>query len=326
MKIPFTDLTSQINEQILSVCHRVIESGRYIGGNEVEKFEEEWAEYCGTDYCVSCGNGFDALQLVLKVRSTYCDVEVSPYTCLPTWLAVQSAKCVPVIESNVSFSIGIGVHLYGIPTIENKRYDYYIEDAAQAHGMEYKGKKAPISGIAATWSFYPTKNLGAFGDAGAITTNDSTLAGELIDLRSYGCKDAINSRMDSIQAAILSEKLKYLDEWNDIRRRNARYYLENLEGVTLPIVPDGSNPCWHQFAIRHPERDKLRLQLWGKGIETMVHYPEPPYRFLDYKIPEVEVWCKETLSLPIGPHLDIEQIEYVVEVVNGYDSVYSGSR
>jgi dTDP-4-amino-4,6-dideoxygalactose transaminase len=316
MKIPFADLTSQINSQILLAINRVVKSGQYVGGNEVEKFEEEWAEYCGTDYCVSCGNGFDAIQLVLRTYDFHSYVGVSSYTCLPTWLAVEAIGFFPI--ETFTDRINIGVHLYGIPSMPSGECDIYIEDAAQAHGMEYKGKKAPLFGIAATWSFYPTKNLGALGDAGAITTNDKALADELKLLRSYKAVNAINSRMDSLQAAILSEKLKYLDEWNDIRRKNAKYYLENLEGVVLPIIPEGSNPCWHQFAIRHPERDRLKMYLQGKGIETMIHYPEPPYRFWSYKVPEVEAWCRETLSLPIAPHLDIEQIEYVAEAVNDY--------
>lgn len=322
MRVPFINLVpdEELNSQILSACQRVIHSGHYLRGSEVRRFEEAWAEYCGTEYCVACGNGFDAIQLILRASTSEgTNIAVSPYTCLPTWLAVSHAICVPVLEQKRRMIIG--VHLYGIPFVPDGTYQTYIEDAAQAHGMEYQGEKAGSLGFAAAWSFYPTKNLGALGDAGAITTNDRQIAMELTKLREYNNRNAINSRMDEIQAAILLVKLQYLDEWNDIRRRNAKYYLDNLRGVTLPIVPPNSNPCWHQFAIRHPERDKLKNYLLKNGIETMIHYPVPPYRMWGYEVPEVEQWCKETLSLPIAPHLTLEQIEYVTEVVNGLQSI-----
>jgi dTDP-4-amino-4,6-dideoxygalactose transaminase len=311
VQVTFTNLRLGLDDKIIQTCRRVIESGRYIGGVEVEAFEHRWAEYIGVEFCVSCASGFDALQLIL--RAIGLDrVSVSPYTCLPTWQAAEAAGYHPMPLGNKAY-LGISVHLYGIPQIIN--VSVLIEDACQAHGATYQDVKCGALGYAAAFSFYPTKNLSALGDAGAVTTNDKDLADEVRRLANYG---AINSRMDAMQAAILNTKLDYLDEWNEARRSNAAYYLANLEGIDLPIVPEGANPCWHQFVIRHSERDMLRSWLVINGIETMIHYPEPPYLKWGYHLEEVEQWASEVLSLPIGPHLRQDELEYICEKVNQY--------
>lgn len=311
MRVMFTNLRMGLDDKIAQACRRVIESGRYIGGVEVEAFERRWADYIGTNYCVSCACGFDALQLILRaIGLNRCSI--SPYTCLPTWQAAEAAGYFPRPLKEKAH-LGISVHLYGIPQII--RADVLVEDAAQAHGAEYNGIKCGALGYAAAWSFYPTKNLGAVGDAGAVTTDDRDLAEEVRRLANYG---AINSRMDAMQAAILNCKLDYLDEWNEIRRHNAACYLANLRGVELPLVPAGANPCWHQFVIRHPQRDELRKWLRENGIETMVHYAEAPYYRWDYYLEDVEQWAAEVVSLPIGPHLKQGELDYVIERVNEY--------
>lgn len=321
MHVPFVSLapSKRLHNEMLAVCQRVVMSGRYILGQEVEAFEQKWAEYCGTQYCISCGNGFDAIQLILRAYGLNCEVGVSSYTCSPSWIAVKAAGCYPKPISESTSNVIVAVHLYGLPAIIHSAR-IWIEDAAQAHGMEYNGKRAGSLGDAAAWSFYPTKNLGAVGDAGAITTNDEALARELRHLRVFNRARGITSRMDALQAAILSVKLNYLDEWNEARRRNAAYYLKNLTGVELPVVIPGANPCWHQFVIRHKRRDELKTYLENCGVETMIHYPQPPYRFFNVYDIEVEQWAQEVLSLPIAPHVTMEQVEYVTACVNKWNN------
>jgi dTDP-4-amino-4,6-dideoxygalactose transaminase len=317
MHVQFTNLvpSRSLNNEIMAACQRVVSSGRYILGTEVETFEQRWADYCGVKHCVSCGNGFDAIQLILRGYGLNCEVGVSSYTCAPSWVAVKAAGCYPVTVDDNRSNVILGVHLYGLPTIiYNARL--WLEDCAQAHGMEYNGKRAGALGDAAAWSFYPTKNLGAVGDAGAVTTNDESLARELRHLRAFNRARGITSRMDALQAAILCVKLKYLDEWNDTRRRNAAYYLANVTGVELPVVIPGANPCWYQFVIRHKRRDELKTYLENCGVETMIHYPQPPYRLFNVYDTEVEDWANEVLSLPIAPHVTIKQVEYVTACVN----------
>lgn len=316
---PDTILCRRINEAV----RRVVSSGCYIGGDEVDIFENRWAAYCGVNYCVGCGNGFDALQLILRAKRISGTIAVSGFTCAPTWLAVVAANCkpIPLEAEHKPTKATIKVHLYGLPNGKiNDDNGLLIEDCAQAHGLIINGKKAGSIGIAGAWSFYPTKNLGAMGDAGAITTNDIDLAIRLRQLRSYGRPNSINSRLDPIQAAILNVKLDYLDEWNWRRRQNANRYLSGLEGVALPVVPPDCQPVWHQFVIRHPERDRLRSYLQAHNIGAMIHYDEPPWRKLGlaFDVPEVEWWAHEVLSLPVGPHLGPDDIDYVIEKVNGF--------
>jgi dTDP-4-amino-4,6-dideoxygalactose transaminase len=208
-----------------------------------------------------------------------------------------------------------------------------IEDAAQAHGARYKGKMAGSIGDVAGFSFYPGKNLGALGDAGAVVTNDAGLAGKLGVLRNYGSRvkyhheaKGFNSRLDELQAAFLRVKLRRLDDWNERRKTLARFYLEQLSGIpklTLPHVPNGIDPVWHLFVIRHPERDSLQKQLAAAGVGTLIHYPCPPhlqdaYRELNYSrgdFPLAEKMSAELLSLPMGPHVHADQAEWVVQQV-----------
>jgi len=288
-------------------------SGRYIGGYEVEAFENDWAEYCQVDHCVACGNGFDALQLVLRAFGVEPGepVVVPQWTAIPTWAAVEAIRANPVIDSANDWQESIGVYLYGIPF--SKRW-FSLIDAAQAHGIK-QHKEKPMC-----WSFYPTKNLGCYGDGGAITTPAASLAARLRELRRYGAPGAINSCLDPLQAAFLRVKLPYLDGWNETRRQHAARYLDGLKdvpGITLPDVPDWCEPVWHQFVIQTPKRDELMGHLSDLGIETMIHYPVPPHRALgyDYDLPEADRLAREVLSLPVAPHLTDKDIDTVIEAI-----------
>jgi len=324
----FVDLTptGKLRRELDAAYERVMSSGQYIGGAEVEAFECEWADYIGTRYCVACGNGFDALQLVLRATGTLPRerIAVPDWTATPTWAAVEAVGAIPVIEKlgySEYFRLRIKVHLYGIPihvwTCSKNPGMGIIEDCAQAHGATVNGKRCGSLGLAGCWSFYPTKNLGAYGDGGAITTDDDGLAAELRLLRSYGKPGAINSRLDPLQAAFLRVKLPYLDGWNARRREIAAMYqagFRDLDNKSLPAVPANCEPVWHQFVIRTPERDNLQAFLAARGIPTMIHYPAPPHRALgyDYDLPEADRMAAEVLSLPIGPHLSDEDVAAVV--------------
>lgn len=359
MKIPFLDLKapySTLGEELDAAARRVLLSGRYILGPEVEAFEEEFASYCGTRYCVAVGNGLDALHLILRACGIGQgdEVIVPCHTFVATWLAVTLAGATPVpvepdertynmnpdlIERAVTHHTRavIPVHLYGQPADMDRIHSVcsrhglkVIEDAAQAHGALYKGKKVGSLGNAAAFSFYPAKNLGAFGDGGAVATDDSTLAERVRALRNYGSSSkydhsfqGMNSRLDEIQAAQLRVKLRYLDRWNQRRQEIARVYLEALScrarEITLPHVPEWASPAWHLFVVCHRNRFQLQEQLARAGIETQVHYPTPPHLQKAYKalaftegsFPIAERLSRQVLSLPIGPHLSREQSSYV---------------
>lgn len=322
----FIDLTptGQLRRQLDDAYERVMSSGCYIGGAEVEAFEREWAEYIGTRYCVACGNGFDALWLMLQWYGigTGWRVGVPAWTAPPTWAAVEVTGAQPVDFDEWLCSFNIIVHLYGIPARPVGKT--FIEDCAQAHGATVNGKRCGSLGLAGCWSFYPTKNLGAYGDGGAITTDDEALAAELRLLRSYGKPGAINSRLDPLQAAFLRVKLRYLDGWNSRRRDIAEMYLTGLRDVpvTLPQVPADCEAVWHQFVIQTPRRDELQAHLAAQGIPTMIHYPTPPHRALgyDYDLPEADRLAAQVLSLPIGPHLTDGDVEQVVEAIREWAS------
>lgn len=299
---------------------RVFNSGTYIGGKEVEAFEKEWAEYCHAKYCVGTGNGFDALVLACS----YMAEEFKPIkpaitvpwkTCLPTWSAAR-ASCSPMVEDNRN-PLAIAVHIYGKITLPEK-YDsnHLIEDCAQAHGAMKDGIMAGRYGKIAAWSFYPTKNLGALGDAGAITTDDESVAEYVRDLRNYGGRDdmGINSRLDPLQAAFLRAKLPYLDKWNLCRAENAYAYYRNLD-LDLPYLGFGDRPSWHIFAIDVDNRDGLKLFLEGHGVETMIHYPEVPYPTY-WSVPEAETWTQRTLSLPVAPHVTPHICKGIADLIN----------
>lgn len=331
--IKFLDLTPSptLRHELDAAYERVMSSGRYIGGYEVEAFEKEWAEYCQVDHCVACGNGFDALQLILRAYGVGREDEVlvPEWTAPPTWAAVGAVggRPIPIDAMQPSFynyKMAIIVPLYGIPTTIDKRVlaasNVIAIDAAQAHGAIYHGRRVGSIEKTSAWSFYPTKNLGAYGDGGAITCYDEKMARVIWELRSYGCPGAINSRMDPLQAAFLRVKLPYLDGWNARRREIAARYLAGLRDVPeicLPNVPDGCEPVWHQFVIQSPRRDHLRAFLLARGIETMIHYPVPPHRALgyDYDLPEADRLAREVLSLPVGPHLQDEEIGRVIETI-----------
>jgi dTDP-4-amino-4,6-dideoxygalactose transaminase len=348
-EVPFLELRQtylEIKDELDAAYHRVMDSGWYILGKEVEAFEAEFAAYCGTKHCVGVANGLEALQLVLRGYGIGPgdEVIVPANTYIATWLAVSTvgATVVPVEPDHGTYNINPGcieaaispktkavlpVHLYGQPAdmrsineIARRHGLKVIEDAAQAHGARYLDRRAGNLGDAAGWSFYPTKNLGAYGDAGAVTTNDAELAGKVRLLRNYGSnrkyyndEQGINSRLDELQAALLRVRLQHLDEWNSRRARIAARYLEELQGteLMLPVVCEGADPVWHLFVVRSKRRDKLQATLNSMGVSTLVHYPVPPHLQKAYSdlalpagsLPITEAIHREVLSLPIGPHL-----------------------
>lgn len=314
MAIKFVDLRpgDKLRRELDTAYERVMASGVYVRGAEVEAFEREWAGYCGAAYCVSCGSGLDALQLILRACGIGpgAQVRVPTWTAVSTWSAVEAVGAVPVVGPE--FEMSIGVYLYGIPEAKE-----FIIDAAQAHGIKQNGIMA--------WSFYPTKNLGAYGDGGAVTTNVEPVAERLRALRNHGCNGAINSRLDPLQAAFLRVKLPYLDSWNDQRRAHAARYLDGLDGLAGVALPDASHwreSVWHQFVIQSPDRDELKTFLAQRGIETMIHYPVPPHRALgyDYDLPEADRLAAQVLSLPVGPHLTDEDIQTVIEAIKEWSN------
>jgi dTDP-4-amino-4,6-dideoxygalactose transaminase len=365
--ISFLDLkklNAQYRDELIEACTRVIDSGWYILGKEVEEFEKEFANYCGTKYTIGVGNGLDALTLILRaykelgILSDGDEVIVPANTYIATVLAITNNNLTPVlvepdidtylidpdkIEENITLKTKaiMVVHLYGqacemdkINEIAKKYNLKVIEDSAQSHGAYYKDKRSGNLADASGFSFYPGKNLGALGDAGAITTNDDQLAEVLKALRNYGSHKkykniykGVNSRLDEIQAAILRVKLKYLDEEIEKRRKIARFYLENIknDNIILPKVREDSNHVWHLFVIRTEKRDKLQKYLLDKGIHTLIHYPIPPHKQNAYKewndrnYPITEKISKEVLSLPISGVLTLEEAEKVIEAINEFD-------
>jgi len=320
--LKFNDLTPQpqLRKRLDSAYDRVMSSGTYVRGNEVVAFEKEWADYNEAKYCISCGSGLDALQLVLRAWGiSHSAIKVPGWTASSTWSAVEAVGAMPIpTELSALDNIPeIVVHLYGhrAPVMRNldQEKDYILQDCAQCHGLKVKGTCA--------WSFYPTKNLGAYGDAGAITTDDTELAAHLVALRNHGTNGAINSRMDPLQAAFLRVKLPYLNSWNQQRKEFAQLYtdrLQNVAGIELPT--GGPDSVWHQYTIilkSEYTRDSLKRWLVGQGIETMVHYPIPPHRALGYQyhLPEVDWLSKTILSLPIAPHLRQVDIHKVCDLI-----------
>ena len=365
MKVPFLDLKAAYHElqvDLDAAWRRVMESGWYILGEEVEAFEREFAAYCGARHCVGVGNGLDALILILRSYKIGSDSEVivPANTYIATWLAVSyvGARPIPVepdlpthnldpgrIEAAITARTRaiIPVHLYGQPAkmeaireIALRRGLKVIEDAAQAHGGADSGKRAGNLGDAAAFSFYPTKNLGAFGDAGAVVTNDDGIADRVRVLRNYGSRaksynevKGVNSRLDPIQASFLRVKLRHLDAWNARRNKVARQYLEALNGcpdLILPSVASGAAPAWHLFVVRHFRRDKLQKHLNESGIGTLVHYPVPPHLSGAYAddgwkrgdFPLTEELANTVLSIPIGPHLDDDEIASVIHALQAF--------
>jgi dTDP-4-amino-4,6-dideoxygalactose transaminase len=361
-KVPFLDLRAaymELKSEIDSAIARVLDSGCYILGEEVESFESYWATYCEAKYGVGVANGLDALRLALLAMDVGPgdEVIVPSNTYIATWLAVSQCGATPVpVEPNErTFNINsdlieaaitsrtkviLPVHLYGQPAdldpilaIAGKHGLRVLEDAAQAHGARYKDKRIGAHGDAVAWSFYPGKNLGALGDGGAITTNDAELADKIRLLRNYGSNQryihkvcGFNSRLDPVQAAILSVKLKHLTSWNERRSKIAELYQKNLDAskLVLPHVAEWASSAWHLFVVRHAQRDLLRKGLEEAGVNTLIHYPIPPhtqeaYFYLRKKIgslPISEVLASECLSLPIGPHLTESDLFRLLDAVN----------
>lgn len=358
--IPFLDLKS-INDlykdEITTAVMRAVRSGWYILGPELEAFENEYAAYCGVRHCIGVANGLDALTLILKaygIESGH-EVIVPANTYIATILAIIANGAKPVlVEPNIeTYNIDpsnieeritkntkaiMPVHLYGRCADMEKIYEIarrhnlkVIEDAAQAHGVEYKERKAGTLGDAAGFSFYPTKNLGALGDAGCVTTNDEDLAEKLRYLRNYGSNEkyknkypGVNSRMDEVQAAVLRVKLKHLDADNQRRRQIARLYHDGISNgrIILPEMPSDDSHVWHLFVIRCDKRDRLQAYLHDKGIGTMIHYPIPPHHqealaeLLDLELPITEQIHRQVLSLPLNPAMGDNDIDQVVRAVN----------
>ena len=363
MTVPFLDLSApwrELQDELDAAWRRVMESGWYILGKEVAAFEEEFAAYCGVRHCIGVGNGLDALHLILRGYGIGPgdEVIVPANTYIATWLAVTYAGAtpVPVEPDEATFNLDparieaaltprtraiMPVHLYGQPadldpiTAVARRHGLkVIEDAAQAHGARYRGRRCGSLGDAAGFSFYPGKNLGAIGDGGAVTTDDDDLAGRLRMLRNYGSSRkyvnevaGFNSRLDELQAALLRVKLSRLDDWNGRRRAVAAAYLDALAGtgLLLPTVPGWAEPVWHLFVVRCPNRDAVTAQLDGHGIRWLVHYPIPPhrqdaYRDLGYgegSFPLAEQLSREVLSLPMGPHLTSGECARVIAALGG---------
>lgn len=370
--IPFLDLkaiNAQYRDKLLAACTQVIDSGWYISGKEVEDFERKFADYCGTQYAIGVANGLDALILTLRAwkelgRLNEGDEVIVPSnTYIASILAISQNNLKPVlVEPDIhTFNIDarkieaaittktkaiLPVHLYGqlaampeIMVIAKKYNLLVLEDSAQAHGAEIDGKKAGSWGDASGFSFYPGKNLGALGDAGAITTNDAELAHMLKAIRNYGSHEkyknlvpGVNSRLDEIQAAILNVKLKFLDQENQYRRHIADLYLKEIQNsaIELPFTninaETDTQHVWHLFVIRTQHREQLQKHLAEHGVQTLIHYPIPPHKqqayqeWNNFSLPISEQIHAEVLSLPIGPTLSIDEAKQVVQLCNGFQA------
>jgi dTDP-4-amino-4,6-dideoxygalactose transaminase len=360
--IDFLDLKSpylEIKNEIDAAVSRVLKSGWYIGGIELDSFEEEYAAYCEANHAIGVANGMDALHLALIAMGVGIgdEVIVPSNTYIATWLAVSQCGAIPVpvepdeethnmdpalIEAAITAKtkVILPVHLYGQPanldpilTIAKKHKLYVLEDGAQAHGSKYKGRRIGAHGDAVAWSFYPGKNLGAMGDGGAVTTNNPELAKKIAILRNYGSSQkyvnevrGFNSRLDPLQAAILRVKLKHLDSWNKRRINIANHYFQKIKNpqTILPIKSEWTESVWHLFVLRHRERDNFQKAMQEKGVGALIHYPIPPHKqsaYLDhnfekYNLKIAEKLAKEVISIPIGPHLNLEQADKVIELIN----------
>ena len=363
MKVPFLDFVGPYEElkpELDAAYERFMRSAWYILGKECEAFEQEFAAYCGSKYCIGVGNGLEALHLLLRAYGVGKgdEVIVPSNTYIATWLAVSyaNATVVPVECDPRTYNLDparveaaitphtkaiMPVHLYGqtadmdpIIAVAAKHGLKVIEDNAQAQGARCRERRTGSLGHAAGHSFYPGKNLGAYGDGGAITTDDVEIADRVRTLRNYGSKKkyynevrGYNSRLDEMQAALLRVKLKVLDQWNQRRAKVAQRYLNEIKsapGLVLPFVPAWAEPVWHLFVIRHPKRDELQQKLNAYGIGTLIHYPVPAHLSGAYAdagwkrgdFPLAEDSADTVLSLPIGPHITDEQTSMVIDAIN----------
>ena len=353
-------MNADIKAEILPNIEQFIDKGWYVLGEQVKQFESEYAEYCATKYCSGVANGLDAIIIALKALNIGegDEVIVPSNTYIATWLAVSYVGATPVpVEPRIqTYNINpelieqaitpktkaiIPVHLYGqccemeaIMQIAQQHNLYVVEDNAQAQGASYGGKITGSFGHINATSFYPGKNLGAFGDAGAITTNDESLWQKANTIRNYGSNKkyynelkGMNSRLDELQAGLLSIKLKHLNKWNQEREQIARLYSEALNGVGDLILPDLANDAssvYHLFVIRTNQRDALQQYLTENNIGTLIHYPLPPHlqqayqdmRFKKGDFPIAEQIAKTCLSLPIYPGLQKQEIDYIADRIN----------
>ncbi|WP_315078287.1 DegT/DnrJ/EryC1/StrS family aminotransferase [Acinetobacter guillouiae] len=366
--IPFLDLKNtnqQYREELIEACTRVIDSGWYISGNELEKFEQNFAKYCGAKFAIGVANGLDALILTLRAwkelgkLNDSDEVIVPSNTYIASILAITANNLTPVlVEPDITtYNIDpakieaaitsrtraiLPVHLYGqlapMPQIMEiaKRHNLLVlEDSAQSHGAQIESKKSGNWGDASGFSFYPGKNLGALGDAGAVTTNNEELAQMLRALRNYGSHEkyknlvpGVNSRLDEIQAAMLDVKLKFLDKEIEHRRKIASLYLEKINNPLIELPLSNINAekyqqhVWHLFVIRTEYRETLQNYLAENGVQTLIHYPIPPHKQEAYKewndlsYPISEKIHVEVMSLPIGPTLSLEDVEKVIQLCN----------
>ncbi|WP_395306502.1 DegT/DnrJ/EryC1/StrS family aminotransferase [Enterobacter sichuanensis] len=366
MKIDFLNLQSvneRFGQELKEACARVIDSGWYIAGNELESFENEFAAWCGTKHCVGVANGLDALILTIRawkllgLLNDGDEVLVPANTYIATVLAISENGLKPVfVEPNaITFNLSldeikknttaktkaiIAVHLYGRISPMDEIMDYanekgllVLEDSAQAHGASINGKRAGSWGHASGFSFYPGKNLGALGDAGAVTTNNDQLDQALRALRNYGSHKkyeniykGVNSRLDEIQAAMLRVKLKYLDKDTLIRQHIAKKYLEEISNplISMPNNDIEEQSVWHLFVVKTKQRKELAKYLNSNGISTLIHYPIPPHKqsaYAEYNhlsFPLTETIHEEVLSIPMDPTMSDEEINYVIKKMNEF--------
>jgi dTDP-4-amino-4,6-dideoxygalactose transaminase len=362
--IPFLDLGEQVRElrtEIHEAIDRVLSSGWFLLGPELAAFESEWSTYTQSHFAVGVANGLEAIHLCLQALGIGAgdEVIVPSHTYVATWLAVShsGATPVPVEPDETTCNIDpslieraitrrtkaiLPAHLYGHPAdldpileIARKYGLKVIEDGAQAHGATYKGRRIGSHGDAVAWSFYPAKNLGALGDAGAITTNDEDFALRLKQLRNYGSRvryvcdmKGYNSRLEEIHAAVLRVKLRCLDQWNNRRRQIAKQYLNAINGfpLKLPMEKTWGHHVWHLFVIRSAQRNQLQDHLHRHGIGTLIHYPIPPHEQVAYaklgltpeSYPIAHQISQEVLSLPAGPHLSASHCEKIIETIGSF--------
>jgi dTDP-4-amino-4,6-dideoxygalactose transaminase len=367
MNVPFLSPAAayaELQPELEAAILTSLRSGWYIGGEDVAAFENDFAAYTGALHCVGVANGLDALHLALRAMDIGPghEVIVPSNTYIATWLAVSycGATPVPVEPCDATSNLDptlieraitartraiIPVHLYGQPAdldpilaLARKHGLRVLEDAAQAHGARYKGTRIGTHSDAVAWSFYPGKNLGALGDAGAVTTNNPEIAERVRVLGNYGSRvkyvndvPGYNSRLDPVQAVALRVKLRHLDEWNARRAAIAARYTAELagSGLLLPTIPSWAAPAWHLYTVRHPRRDALQSALQQSGIGTLIHYPIPPHLQQAYKalnhpagsFPIAERMANQLLSLPIGPQLDDAGVAYVIDAIRAATSV-----
>ena len=362
-QIPFLDLSAAYKElkpEIDDAVHRVMMSGMYTLGSEVDSFEQKFSSYTGAKHTIAVSDGLNALYLALLAVGVKAgdEVIVPSNTFIATWLAVSNCGAIPVPAEpdprthNIDVStlsqlltsrtrVIIPVHLYGRaaemdPIIRFARQNNLrvLEDAAQAHGARYMGNRiGSLASDAVAWSFYPGKNLGAFGDGGAVTTNDPNIDKQIRVLRNYGSdkkyehsRKGVNSRLDEIQAAILNVKLNYLELWNSRRKDVAKKYLKSIanDNILLPSDSDPDDSVWHLFVVQSEHRDLLQEHFSRRGISTLIHYPCPPHRQAAYKLaaklPIAEFLSKRVISLPIGPHMTESDVDRVIEGANAFYS------